>query len=139
LSLGSYAAEKRLAILSDLQQGMPPREGRYDAAQLTSARTKGKAQMGATRFEPRAILLEFIFPDPAGGTAVLTVTLDPPERIVFMPIPEWVVESIWQGEISGSAHFESEAMRMLEAFGARLSEAENAAEFGRVEPIARRD
>ena len=43
---------------------------------------------------------------------------------MFLPVPDWVIESIWQGEISGSYHFESDAKALVEAFQAELS-AEN--------------
>ena len=55
--------------------------------------------------------------------------VDPPERIVRMPVPEWVVESVWQGEVDGSYHFESHAYALLEAFTASLDPEENARRF----------
>jgi hypothetical protein len=129
MTLNAYAAEKRLAILAELKDGRAPTEGSYDETGLREALTKGSPQLGTTRFEPDAILLEFIFPDPNGAPQVLVVSLTPPERIVYMPVPAWVVESIWQGEISGSPHFESEALRLIEAYQAQLDPTVNAAHF----------
>lgn len=137
MTLNVYAAEKRRQILEDLQNGRAPREGAFDAAKLASARSKGKPQMGSTTFAPDAIRQEFIFPDQQGGNLILTVTLTPPERIVFMPVPAWVIESIWQGEVSGSAHFESDAMRLLEAFEDDLSAGSNLLFFGKTDPTGR--
>ena len=39
-------------------------------------------------------------------------------------------ESIWQGEVSGSYHFESEARRLLENFKSGLEPEPNAQTFG---------
>lgn len=74
-------------------------------------------------------MLEFIYSDPASSAMILTVTLEPPERIVFLPVPDWVVESIWQGEVTGSAHFESDAIRLVQAFEQELREEANARWF----------
>jgi len=76
--------------------------------------------MGTTRYEPNAIHFEFIYPDSKSSPTVLTVTLEPPERIVFLPVPDWVVENIWQGSIAGTHHFESEAQRLVDEFKADL-------------------
>jgi len=76
--------------------------------------------MGTTRYEPNAIHFEFIYPDSKSSSTVLTVTLEPPERIVFLPVPDWVVENIWQGSIAGTHHFESEAQRLVDEFKADL-------------------
>lgn len=70
--------------------------------------------MGSTVYSPDSIQCEFIYPDPSSVPTVLTVSLIPPERIVFLPVPEWVVESIWQGEIAGSYQFESDARGMID-------------------------
>jgi hypothetical protein len=129
MSLGSYVAERRLRILEDLQAGREPSEGAFDVQVLKEAKVKSKPQMGSTRFVPDAIHLEFIYPDPMTTATVFTVTLSAPERIVFLPVPEWVVESIWQGEISGGFHFESDAMRMVDGFVALLAPDANAPLF----------
>jgi hypothetical protein len=130
MTLNAYAAEKRLRIFEDLQQGQPPREGEYSDQTLQEGRVKGKPQMGSTRYEPHAIIVEFIYPDPKSSATVLSVRLPSPERIVFLPVPEWVIESIWQGEIDGSYQFESDARSMLKKFEAELGEEENQPWFG---------
>lgn len=94
--------------------------------------------MGATNYEPDAILMEFIYPDPKGSAVLLSVRVSAPERIVFMPVPEWVVESIWQGEIAGSYHFEGDALRMIEEFRASLAPEANAEIFGQERAVAGR-
>jgi hypothetical protein len=138
VTLNQFAAQKRLAILSALQAGSPPPEGSYSEEVLRLGKSKGKGvQMGTTRFEPHAIHFEFIYPDPQGSPVVLTVSVSPPERIVFLPVPKWVVESIWQGEIAGSPHFESDARSMLDEFLASLEPGVNDAAFLPRPPIAR--
>ncbi len=131
MSLNTYAAEKRLKIFDQLKQGLPPHEGEFDQQTFLDAKVKGQPQMGTTRYEPHAIYVEFIYPDPNSSAAILTVKLDTPERIVFLPVPEWVIESIWQGDIAGSYHFESDARALLAKFEGELSEAENPKWFGK--------
>jgi hypothetical protein len=46
----------------------------------------------------------------------LQVRVAAPERIVYLPVPEWVVESVWQGEVAGSYQFESDARRLVDKF-----------------------
>ena len=70
--------------------------------------------MGSTRYTPGEILFEFIYPDPLTTATILTIALPSPERIVFMPVPSWVIENIWQGDIAGTHHFESEANRLMQ-------------------------
>jgi hypothetical protein len=125
MTLNQYAAEHRMAILQDLKSGLPPREGAYDEATLKEARTKGAPQMGTTTYEPRSIQFEYIYPDPQSAPTVLTVRLQPPERIVFLPVPEWVVENVWQGEVDGSHHFESDAEAMVARYREGLTERNN--------------
>lgn len=130
MNLSQHAAERRLRIFEDLAAGLPPREGVFDEHALRDARAKGQPQMGTTRYEPDAILCEFIYPASDGSTVLLTVRLDVPERIVFLPVPGWVVENIWQGDISGSHHFESEAERLLAEFAKEMDSAANKKWFG---------
>ena len=118
-----------MRIFAELKAKRMPSESAYDEALLRHANSKGAPQMGSTRYTPDAIQFEFIYPDPQGAPVVLTVTVAPPERIVFMPVPEWVVESIWQGEIAGSAQFESDALRMLDLFRREIESPENAEQF----------
>jgi hypothetical protein len=130
MNLNGYAAQKRMAIFEDLKKGLPPREGEFDSTLLEAARKKGEPQMGSTHYEPHAIFVEFIFPDPTSTATVLPIKLAPPERIVFLPIPEWVVENIWQGDVQGSHHFESEARHLYEALGQELEPEQNRKWFG---------
>jgi hypothetical protein len=130
MNLNSYVAQKRLAIFDDLKRGLPPQEGTFDQAVLEEARKKGDVQMGSTRYEPDAFYVEFIYPDPSSTATVLTVKLASPERIVFLPVPEWVVENIWQGDVQGTHHFESEARKLYGALGAELEPEANLKWFG---------
>ena len=130
MTLNSYAAQKRLALFEQLRQGHTPGEGAYNAATLAEGRKKGEPQLGSTRYEPDAIFVEFIYPDPTSTATVLSVRLDAPERIVFMPVPEWVVENIWQGDVQGTYHFESEARRLYADMGKELEPEANRKWFG---------
>ncbi|HVT12163.1 MAG TPA: hypothetical protein VHE55_07840 [Fimbriimonadaceae bacterium] len=138
MTLNQFAAEKRLAIFDDLRNNREPRDGSFDAAVLKEAKTKEAPQMGTTRYEPDAVHFEFIYPDPTATAIILVVTLAPPERIVFLPVPSWVVENIWQGDISGTYHFESDARRLMRELQAELEPAENLKWFG-PQPAKRRE
>jgi hypothetical protein len=120
MNLNAYVAEKRLKIFEELNKGLAPSEGEFDAARLAEGRVKGDPQMGATRYEPNAIFLEFIYPDRSTSATILTVRFDAPERIVFLPVPNWVIENIWQGDVSGMYCFESVAREMTARFLAEL-------------------
>ena len=135
--LVEYVAGIRKEILEDLLRGSPPRSGSFSQEVFKETKAKGEPQMGTTRFEPRAIILEFVYPDSRSAATVLSVRLEPPERIVFLPVPPWVTETIWQGHIDGSFHFESEALTMVREFEAGLSEEPNAKWFGPRSPKRR--
>jgi hypothetical protein len=137
MSLNAYAAQKRLAIFEQLKQGLPPGEGDYDEDLLREGKVKGDPQMGATQFRPDALIFEFIYPDPATSATILSVRLPAPERIVFMPVPGWVVENIWQGDVDGTYQFESDAQRLVAEFSEQLSEEANAEWFGPRQPKRR--
>lgn len=130
MALQEFSRDVRGQIFAALESGGPPPVGEYDESRFLDGRAKGQPLIGATRYEPDAAIFEFIYPDPNGAPIVLAVRVRPPERIVFLPVPEWVVESIWQGEISGSYVFESEAAAKLAEFTARLEPEANANEFG---------
>lgn len=138
MGLNQYAAETRLAIFADLKAGKEPSLGAFDASLLREAKTKGTPLVGTTRYEPDRIHFEFIYPDPKSTATIVTVTLESPERIIMLPVPEWVVESIWQGEISGSYHFESDAKRLVEAYLLQLEAPSNQKWFG-PQPAKRRE
>lgn len=128
--LNVFAAEKRRQIFDRLKSGGEPGEGTYSPELLAEGRRKGAPQVGSTRYEPNAMHLEFIYPDATSTATILTVTITPPERIVFLPVPEWVIENIWQGDIDGTYHFESDAVRLLEGLRSELDEASNLKWFG---------
>jgi hypothetical protein len=130
VTLNVFAAEKRRQIFDRLKAGADPGEGAFSADLLAEGRRKGLPQVGATRYEPGAIHLEFIYPDSTSTATILTVTVTPPERIVFLPVPGWVIENIWQGDIDGTYHFESDALTLVEDLRAELSPEENAKWFG---------
>lgn len=133
MTLNAFAAERRLAYFEDLRKGLPPREGEYSEQVFKDGKVKGQPQMGTTRYEPGAIVFEFIYPDPGSTATVLSVRIPSPERIVFLPVPEWVVESIWQGDIDGTFHFESEAVRLVEGLRRELEPEANLKWFGKRE------
>ena len=78
-----------MTIFEDLRKGLQPGQGTFDAAIWREAKAKGLPQMGTTRYSPDSIAFEFIYPDPQSTAAILTVTLNSPERIVFLPVPPW--------------------------------------------------
>jgi hypothetical protein len=137
MNLSGYLAAKKQAVYVDLQAGRPPSEGRFDAALWKEGNDKSKPQIGSTVLEPHLISLQFIYPAPQEAALILRVEFDPPERIVQMPVPDWVVESIWQGEISGSPQFESDARRMMADFAASLEPGANDGFFGPQAPKRR--
>jgi hypothetical protein len=138
MKLNAWVAEKKRQIFEDLRLGHPPRAGEFDQDLLNEARAKGQPQMGTVRFEPNRVMLEFIYSDPASSATVVTVVLAPPQRIVFLPVPGWVIESIWQGDIDGSHHFESDARDLVAEFVAQLEPETNAPLFG-PQPAKRRE
>ena len=70
--------------------------------------------MGSTRFDASSVVFEFIYPDARAAAAILDVRVASPDRIIFLPVPPWVIEQIWQGEVTGSFHFATQARAMIE-------------------------
>ncbi len=138
MNLNAWSTQAKLRIFESLKAGKPPEEGEYDPTVLSDAFAKGNAQIGVTVFEPERVKFEYIFQDASSDTTILTVTLPSPERIVFLPVPSWVLESIWQGEISGSFHFESEAKELLEKYEQELTPEKNKKWF-EPQPAKRRE
>ena len=138
VNLNAWQGEKRRKLFDDLVNGREPSEGSFSLDALKEGRAKGKPQMGSVRYEPDQVVVEFIYSDSTSSATVFTVTLTPPERIVFLPVPSWVIESIWQGEIAGSHHFESDARRLLREFEADLEPEANKKLFG-PQPAKRRE
>jgi hypothetical protein len=116
-------------ILEDLQAKIEPRIGQFEPETLRLALTKPSVQMGAQKFVPNGFFFEFIFPDPTAGTVILTVFVPSKERIVFLPVPNWVRQNIWQGDIEGSYYYESEVEPVLSGFRTLLSDEKNAVFF----------
>ncbi len=136
-NLRTFAAKHRLAIFERLKSGLEPEGCVFDRAAFQGALTKGAPQLGSTVYRPHEVRFEFIYSDPSGGTMVLVVSVVPPERIVALPVPSWVIENVWQGEVHGSYAFETEALSLLEAFRASLEPEANAELFGTAKPIGR--
>ncbi|MEQ1821678.1 MAG: hypothetical protein ABL949_04145 [Fimbriimonadaceae bacterium] len=130
MHLSQLVASKKLSLFAELKAGMEPTEGSFDSAMLQECRKKGSPQVGKVWFEPHSIHFEFIYPDSLTSAGVLTVTLATPERIVFLPVPEWVIETIWQGDVDGSYHFESDAMALVATYTQSLKPEGNAPWFG---------
>lgn len=137
MPLNHEVAELRRRLLDDLLAGRAPSTGAFDAESLAHARTKGRPQLGTVRFEPRLITLEFIYSDPQGAASIFEVAVEPRERIVFLPVPEWVRETIWQGEIDGSYHYVSDARTLLARFEEEIEPEPNAKWFGPQPPKRR--
>lgn len=127
--LNQFVSEKRRSIFEDLIKGQQPREGTFDQSILDEAQIKGLPQMGTVRFASNKVFFEFIYSD-IGSNIVLVVEMIAPERIVFLPVPNWVIESIWQGEVSGSYHFEKDALDLVEQFRGLLDPEKNSELFG---------
>jgi len=138
MRLSVFCSERRREIFEALGRGEHPRDAEFDAEALRQGLLKGSPQVGATRFEPSAAIFEFLFPDPLGAAVVLSVKVRSPERIVCMPVPDWVVENVWQGDVDGSFRFESEAREMLRDFEEILAPEANAALFEK-QPAKRRE
>jgi len=138
MKLNEWSVEKKKSIFEALASRHDPPIGEFDRALLKECFAKGHAQMGATVYEPHAICFEFIFPDPLSTSTVLSVRVESPERIVFLPVPPWVIESIWQGDVDGSYHFESEAKALLDEYIVELAPESNAKWFG-PRPAKRRE
>jgi len=136
MTLNEWAARSKRSIFDDLLRGYEPGEGSFDHALLKDAKTKGLPQMGTTVFFPQGARFEYVYSD-TGSTIVFSVTVTSPERIVFMPVPSWVVESIWQGEIDGSFHFEGQARQLMAELEGELAAEANARLFGPKAPTRR--
>ena len=135
--LNTYVAQMKREIFDRLRQGIPPHIGAFDESVWTEAKDLGAPQMGTATFMPNSIQLEFIFRDPLSSNLVLLVTLDAPERIVFMPVPGWVHQEVWQGEVDGTFRFESEAFGLAKALEKELAPGENDKWFEKRLPTTR--
>ena len=138
MKLAAFVSENRRQIFSDLTQGIAPSVGIFDESQFREGKAKGQPQMGSVRYDPVAVYFEFIYPSENSISTVLTIKVDAPSRIVFLPVPNWVVENIWQGDVTGTYHFEDDALQLLEELKSQLSREENARLFG-PQPAKRRE
>ena len=136
MNLNEWAAQTKRSLFDELGKGAKPSYGEYNPVTLEEARIIGKPQIGATVYSPDAARFEFVY-SGASSTIVFSVSVTSPERIVFMPVPAWVIESIWQGDIDGSYHFEPDAETLAEEFRTMLSVKVNSQLFGRKAPTRR--
>jgi hypothetical protein len=128
--LAVVAAQQKREIYEALRRGDGPPIGTFDAEVLRSGREKGEVQMGTTIFFPDRIVYEFLFQDRNGSAVILSVSVEPGERIVYMPVPKWVVENIWQGDVTGTYVFESESRDLMDELTVSLTPGGNASVFG---------
>lgn len=113
MTLREFVRTQMQAIYEALQQKQPPPLGEYDHQTLKECFRRAQVQTGTTHYLPDAVVLEFIFLEAQLGPAVLSVRVPTPEPIVYMPVPDWVVQDVWQGEVTGSFRFASEAETLL--------------------------
>ncbi len=139
MTLREFVKQQMEQVFSALKAGNPPPVGEYDTTVLKECLRRAQVQVGTTRYAPDAITLEFIFQDPSLGPAVLSVRIAAPEPIVYMPVPDWVIEDVWQGDVTGSFRFRSEAEQLLEAFREQVFGAGNRAHFEKPDLPKRRD
>ncbi len=137
MTLAEWAARTKRDIYEQISAGQSPSVGDFEPATLKEGRAKGQVQMGATIFQPYTVRFEFIFSDAVSSATVLTVTVRSPERIVYLPVPAWVVETIWQGVVDGSFHFESNANGLVQDFIEALKPDSNSSMFGKKQPSRR--
>ncbi len=137
MTLNEYLARQKRKAYDDILSGVAPHGFRCDVALLRDLIERGKPTMGTAVLKPDLIVFEFIFSLDDAQTEVFLVELDPPERIVHLPVPEWVIESIWQGEVQGSYHFESDAKFLIDKFASELEPLLNAKWFEKQKPKRR--
>lgn len=121
MTLSEYSTHQKRLVFDDLEANKEPHAGSFDQAKLNELSSRGTPQIGATIYHPNTITFEFIYHEHGVSLGVLSVEFDAPERIVFMPVPGWVVESVWQGHVDGSHHFESDAKALVREFESQLS------------------
>jgi hypothetical protein len=130
MKLSEFVSEKRRDIYEALSAGRAPVTGLFDEALFREAKDRGQPQMGPVSYQPQHVSFDFIYLATAASTMVLTVQVDAPDLIVYMAVPSWVVEQIWQGDVQGSYHFAREAQELLAAFAVTLAPEANALAFG---------
>jgi hypothetical protein len=128
--LSQFVADTRRQIFEGLEKGLAPTVGTYDEAHFKLAKDLGKPQLGPVVYGPDHVTFDFIYPGGLQGTHVLAVSVTTPDRIVYMAVPPWVVEQVWQGDVLGSYHFAEEAQKLISEFCASLEPKANAGAFG---------
>ena len=136
MTLNEWGAATKRRLHDELVRGEEPPLGRYDKALLKEAKSLGHPQIGTTVYHPQSATFEFIY-SGTNSVMIVPVEVPSPERIVFLPVPTWVVESIWQGEIDGSFHFESAAIALVDELRSCLSAEANARLFEKKLPTRR--
>lgn len=139
MTLREFVSEQMNLIFDALKRGQSPPVGTYEAESLRECQRRSQVRTGVTRFLPDSALFEFIFNDPSLGPAVLTVKVAAPEPIVYMPVPGWVIEDVWQGDVTGSFRFHSEAVQLIEVFQNELRAENNQKYFEDRQPPKRRE
>jgi len=137
MTLKEWISEHKRKLFDEIHGGAEPSIGEYDPEILAQCSALGKPQMGPAQVTPKSVTLEFIFSQQSGRSDIFSVKLVTPERVVYLPIPVWVTETIWQGEVSGSYHFESEARELYADFGRELEPERNERWFGPQAPKTR--
>jgi len=129
MKLNAWLAKAQRTILEDVLESREPSLGEFDPNLLNEARVIGNPQLGTVQYFPQSVTVEVVFSKPGVTALILPVALAAPERIVLLPVPDWVIESIWQGEITRSYHFESDALAMVQDFTQLLEIERNSAIF----------
>lgn len=139
MTLREFTNASRKQILHALQHKQAPPFGHYDRKTFEEAVQMREVQMGSAHYTPHSVILEFIFlHDNPGAPLILSVEVDTPEPVVFMPVPDWVQQDVWQGEVKGTFRLRSEAGQMIEAFRQHTLEEQNLHYFEE-RPISRRE
>ena len=136
MTLNEYLSKLKRELYEKVVNGVVPEQGECDAQRLSELIAQAKPQIGTCVIKPNQLVFEFLF-NLSDSTVIFPIVIVPPERVVFMPVPEWVVESIWQGEVAGTYRFESEACKLLSGFESALSPDNNPALFEQQKPIGR--
>ncbi|MCS6949110.1 MAG: hypothetical protein NZ520_01480 [bacterium] len=126
MTLREFTNAARKQILEALQHKQPPPIGHFDRKAFEEAMQMREVQMGSAHYTPRSVVLEFVFwHDTPGAPLILSVEVETPEPVVFLPVPDWVQQDVWQGEVKGTFRLRSEAEQMLETFRRHVLEGEN--------------
>lgn len=136
MTLGQFIADCKIRLLAELESRVEPSFGTYDVHQWPGSSRVKQVQIGSATPFPHNVEFEFIL-TLEEGSEVFTISVPAPERIVYMPVPEWVLISVWQGEVSGSYHFESDATRMTDRYVALLTSGTNESEFNKTHKVGR--